>query len=311
MGRHRTEVERALSYIARHLDEPLSVADIARAAHLSEFHLHRVFREAVGETIGRFVTRRRLETAALRLAYETDRSITDIALSTGYSSSSNFSKAFSAYFGVSPSRVREPGASESGAFGILTTRHGKGFDPADLYTLPPERPLAERRALARQWSERVRFEELTGRTFASLAGPGGYGLGGLVETWTELIERGRQLGLIATEEVDAWGIAHDSPDVTVSERCRYDACVPCPPDAPLTAPLVRLEMPSGRYAVFRWQGRADALSEAYREVYSCWFPESGLAPADLEPWDHYVTDWPEDGRIDLELWFRVRARLPA
>jgi AraC family transcriptional regulator len=308
VSRHRPEVERALAYIAGHLDEPMAVADIAREAHLSEFHLHRVFREAVGETIGRFVTRRRLETAALRLAYETDRTITDIALSSGYSSNSNFTKAFTAYFGVSPSRVREPASELPVAVGLLKARHGKGFHPADLYTLPPERPLDERREIAQAWNERVHFEEAPRRTFACLAGPGGYALGALMETWTELIDRGRQLGLIPGEEVDAWGVAHDSPDVTASERCRYDACIPCTPDAAITPPLARTEMPDGRYAVFRWKGAADALSEGYREVYSCWFPESAVAPADLESWDHYVTDWPENGQIELEMWFRVRPR---
>ena len=301
-------MERALAYIAANLEAPMAVADIARAAHLSEFHLHRVFREAVGETIGRFVTRRRLETAALRLAYETDRSITDIALSSGYSSSSNFSKAFAAYFGVSPSGVREPGDRLVGAVGRLTAQHGKEFDPADLYTLPPERPRDERRSIARAWSERVRFEQTPARSFACLAGPGGYALDGLMETWTELIDRGRQLGLLPSEDVDAWGVAHDSPDITASERCRYDACIPCEPTAVLTPPLRRATLQAGRYAIFTWQGPADALSEAYREVYSCWFPESGLAPADLEVWDHYVTDWPQDGQVALELWFRVRLR---
>lgn len=286
----------------------MSVTDIARAAHLSEFHLHRVFREALGETIGRFVTRRRLETAALRLAYETDRSITEIALSSGYSSSSNFGKAFSAYFGVSPSRVREPAAELPGAVGLLTARYGKGFHPADLYALPPEGAPDERQAIARAWSQRVRFEDVPRRTFACLAGPGGYAVGALMQTWSELIERGRQLGLIPGEEVDAWGVARDSPDITASEHCRYDACIPCMPDAQLAPPLACGEMPAGRYAVFHWKGAADALSDGYREVYSCWFPESAVAPADLIAWDHYVTDWPEDGKTELEIWFRVRPR---
>src|SRR5262245_7341532 len=125
----RPELQRALRFIGENLDRSLSVAEIARAAHLSEFHLHRVFHAALGESIGRFITRRRLETAALRLAYEPDLSVTEIALSSGYSSSSNFSKAFSAYFGVSPTRVRQPAAELPSSLGQLTARYGKGFDP--------------------------------------------------------------------------------------------------------------------------------------------------------------------------------------
>ena len=34
----RAEIERALRFIGDHLEQPLTVADVARAAHLSEFH---------------------------------------------------------------------------------------------------------------------------------------------------------------------------------------------------------------------------------------------------------------------------------
>lgn len=306
MAGYRREVALALAYIAEHLDTPFRVQDIAKFANLSEFHLHRVFREAVGETVGRFVTRRRLETAAFRLAYERDRTITDVALSSGYSSSSNFTKAFTAYFGVSPSRVREPESTLPASIGVLTARYGKDFDPKALYSLPPELPIDERRSIAREWSARARFIEVPTCPMVGLAAPGGYALEVLVDTWKELIDRGRQLGLIKGEEVDAWGVARDSPEITATELCRYDACVPLATSEKVSQPLTRLEMPGGRYVVFGWKGPAEALQERYREVYSCWFPESSVAPADLAPWDHYVTDWPEDNQIELEMWFRVR-----
>ncbi|HEX6240698.1 MAG TPA: AraC family transcriptional regulator, partial [Polyangiales bacterium] len=123
----RPELQRALRFIGEHLEHPMSVADIAHTAGLSEFHLHRLFHATFGESIGRLITRRRLELAALRLAYEQDRSVTDIALSSGYSSSSNFTKAFSAYFGVSPSGVQKPGSALPVKLGQLTARYGKGF----------------------------------------------------------------------------------------------------------------------------------------------------------------------------------------
>src|SRR6185369_15824809 len=128
---HRPEIERALRFIGDHLDRPISVAEVARAARLSQFHLHRVFHATLGESIGRFITRRRLELAALRLAYESDASITAIALDSGYSSSSNFSKAFAGYFGCSPTRVREPQLGLPASVGKLASLYGKDFRPAE------------------------------------------------------------------------------------------------------------------------------------------------------------------------------------
>jgi AraC family transcriptional regulator len=303
------EVERALRFIGEHLDRPMSVAEVARAARLSEFHLHRVFHTAVGESIGRFITRRRLEIAALRLAYEPDRSITDIALSSGYSSSSNFSKAFSAFFGCSPTRVREPSLDLAPAVGQLTTRYGKGFRPADLYALPIERHPDDIRAEAALWNARVRFVTTAGISFASLASGGGYDFDTLEATWSELITRVRQLGL-ADGDIDAWGRAHDSPQITAPELCRYEACVPCPIDIPLPPPFVRGALQPGRYAVFSYSGEATGIAAAYRSIYSCWFRESSVAPDDYEPTDHYVSGLPENGMVAMEMWLRVRPRTP-
>jgi AraC family transcriptional regulator len=303
----RPELERALSFIAANLERPLRVAEIARAARLSEFHLHRLFHATFGESIGRLITRRRLELAALRLAYESDRSITDIALSSGYSSSSNFSKAFSAFFGVSPAGVQRPLAALPASIGQLTERYGKGFDPRALYSVVPAEDALERAREAQRWNACVRYAESAGQSFACLQSPAGYDLAAVERTWVELIERARQLGLCA-ESVDAWGMAHDSPELTAPELLRYHAAVPCAEALALPAPLFRGRMAAGRYAVFLYRGAVSGVAEAYRGIYSCWFRESSLAPDDFVPIDHYISDFPRDGQVELEMWFRVRAR---
>jgi DNA gyrase inhibitor GyrI len=68
-------------------------------------------------------------------------------------------------------------------------------------------------------------------------------------------------------------------------------------------------MAAGRYAVFHYAGEVTGVADAYRGIYSCWFPESSVAPADFESHDHYIGDFPEAGQIELELWFRLRSRI--
>ena len=92
----RARVDAAVRLIAANLHRPLALAEVAAAAHLSEFHFHRLFSAVMGETVGRFVTRQRLELAALRLAYEPHKSVSEIGVASGYSSPSNFAKAFNA-----------------------------------------------------------------------------------------------------------------------------------------------------------------------------------------------------------------------
>ena len=300
---YRPRVERALALIARRLDDPPSVAEVAKVAHLSEHHFHRIFSAIVGEPIGRYVTRKRLEVAALRLAYEPRRSVTDIALSVGYSSVSNFSKAFSAHFGCAPSRARRAGAPAPIA--ALTRAHARGFDPEALYSLPPQTPEAEARRRYRALAENIRYAECPGIDVACLASPMGYDLPALMATWEELIDRARQLG-IAEGEVDAYGMAHDSPRLVAQELCRYHACVPCPIDVPLPPPLFRGRIPAGRYAIYRYRGPVSGVEDAYRDLYSIWLPRSSLVPGDYVAIEHYDHDEPRDGHTDHEIWIAVQ-----
>ena len=60
-------VQRVVDYVAEHLDETLDLDALARVAHFSPYHFHRVYRGLLGETVNDTV--RRLAVAALeRLA---------------------------------------------------------------------------------------------------------------------------------------------------------------------------------------------------------------------------------------------------
>jgi AraC family transcriptional regulator len=304
MNRPRVEVERAVSHIQGHLGASLTVAQIASAAGLSEFHLHRVFHAAIGESVGRFITRKRLEMAALRLACEPSTPVTTIGLDVGYSSSSNFAKAFKLYFGVSPMQVRNPVERVPDGVFRLLEEYGHAFVPERLFAVRASDDEA-RRQEAKRWQEDVRFEQVEPLLFTCLASPNGYASRDLMATWAELIDRCRQLG-VCDAEVDAWGIAYDSPDLTAPNFCRYHACVRGQPrQAGLPPPLFEKTVAPGRFAVFSYRGPVDGVAAAYRSVYSCWFPESSLVPADYLPMDRYVADEPTDGRVEMEMWFRV------
>jgi DNA gyrase inhibitor GyrI len=105
-------------------------------------------------------------------------------------------------------------------------------------------------------------------------------------------------------------MAYDSPQLTAPEYCRYHACVPCPPDFDVPPPLFRARIPEGRYAIFAYAGDVAGVEAMYRSIYSEWFPRASVAPDDFTPVDHYVNDGPVDGRIDFEVWFKVRPRRP-
>ena len=104
---------RAKDLIDGRYREPLDVATLARAAHLSRAHFSREFRRAFGETPHQYLLTRRLERAAALLR-TTDRSISDICFTVGLRSVGSFTTSFGRMYGLSPTayRARYPPASE-------------------------------------------------------------------------------------------------------------------------------------------------------------------------------------------------------
>lgn len=96
----------SLGIIEKWIQEKLTVESLAESSHLSRFHYQRLFREAVGESVMRYVTRRRLSLAAGELA-GTDLSVLEIALKYGYDSHEGFTRSFRAHMGVTPTEYRK------------------------------------------------------------------------------------------------------------------------------------------------------------------------------------------------------------
>jgi AraC-like DNA-binding protein len=96
---------RAKDLIDARYREPLDVAGLARAAHLSQAHFSREFRRAFGETPHQYLQTRRLERAA-SLLRTTDRTISDICFTVGLRSVGSFTTSFSRIYGRSPVAYR-------------------------------------------------------------------------------------------------------------------------------------------------------------------------------------------------------------
>ncbi len=96
----------ALRRIAADADEPLSLADLARASAMSPYHFLRTFRVVVGVTPHQFILHTRLRRAAVRLRRTTD-GISAIAFAAGFNDLSTFNRRFLRIMGLSPSAYRE------------------------------------------------------------------------------------------------------------------------------------------------------------------------------------------------------------
>jgi transcriptional regulator GlxA family with amidase domain len=101
---------------ARYAD-PLTVADMARAARLSPAHFSREFRHAFGESPHQYLLTRRLERAAALLR-TTDWSVARIATAVGLTSIGSFTTSFGRMFGRSPTSYRSA-FPPAGAYAVV------------------------------------------------------------------------------------------------------------------------------------------------------------------------------------------------
>lgn len=94
-----------LVWLESHLDQPLSLDNVAAKAGYSKWHLQRMFKDITGNAIGAYIRARRLSKAAVALRL-TSRTILDIALQYRFDSQQTFTRAFKKQFSQTPALYR-------------------------------------------------------------------------------------------------------------------------------------------------------------------------------------------------------------
>ena len=99
-------VKEMILYIQQHFQEEIAAADIAHFAHVSERECYRLFKGSLEMTPIEFLFSVRIRRAQ-EMLMRTDKSVLDIALEAGFSSSSYFGKRFREQCGISPGQFRK------------------------------------------------------------------------------------------------------------------------------------------------------------------------------------------------------------
>ena len=94
-------VQRMQDYIGEHLEEEITLSDLARASLFSPWHSYRLFQQYTGMTPAAYIRSLRLSQSAMRLKSGNYR-VTDAALDSGFDSIDGYARAFSREFGRNP-----------------------------------------------------------------------------------------------------------------------------------------------------------------------------------------------------------------
>lgn len=105
MDIHDWRIRRTMDQIEAHLGDDVSIGTLAAAVNLSPAHYSALFRSATGISPHAWIMRRRVERACELLSHS-QTTITDVALTLGFSSSQHFATVFRLHKGMSPTAWR-------------------------------------------------------------------------------------------------------------------------------------------------------------------------------------------------------------
>jgi transcriptional regulator GlxA family with amidase domain len=99
-------IAKAILMIRNEYSRPLTVGSLAQECGMSVRTLHRLYRSATGNTIGKDLAERRIRAAADMLKID-GLKLEPIAMETGLHSAKNLCRLFKEYFGITPGQWKE------------------------------------------------------------------------------------------------------------------------------------------------------------------------------------------------------------
>lgn len=263
-------MHRVLAYIDQHLEQPITVNILAEVACFSPFHFHRLFSAWMGEAIGDYLRRRRVEVAAMRLAAQPRTRVLNVALSVGFGSAEAFARAFKSRFGCSPTAWREKQYSQrrvNSNSGQVNSKEGQALQvPVCKYGVS--------RSSNQEIAMKVMLIDRRPATVAYFRHLGPYGEA-IARFWQGTYAPWAVMNKLGADHA-RYGIAYDDPSITAPEQCRYDACAEVAADFVATGGALKTTIPGGKYAVLNFKGTVEQVEKLWVELLRDWLPSSGL-----------------------------------
>lgn len=264
-------INRAIDFVVGKLGEPLTLDDVARAAHVSPFHFHRLFRAATGETLNQFVTRLRLEKALSLLLRRPGRTLTETALAAGFTSLSDFSRCFKQRFGVAPSRFD---------LAAHRARQRDALEATAPVRSPPRLPAG-----GRGDAFEVTLRDLSAFSVAYIRVPDSYREGAVPAAAQRLVAWAEARGIA---EGPWFGYMWDDPEIVALADCRYDVAVQVHRSTKPDGEVGRYDFPAMRVAEVEVRGGIDLELRALDWLFGTWLPQSDWLPADLPCFEAWI-----------------------
>lgn len=276
----------AMEYIEHRLDGHIDVAEAARIAMTSEYHLRRMFSALAGMPLSEYIRRRRLTVAGAEVLAG-DRTLLDVAVRYGYASGEAFARAFRTVHGVGPGEARRTGAA-------LRSQ------PRMSFRLVVEGTSSMRYRIV----EKEEFRVVGRKARVPLVHEG---VNPAIATFIRSLGKETVERIKGLSDQEPEGIVQVSDDLADSraEGTELDYYHGVVSSAPVPEDMDALPVAAGTWAVFDSSGAfPQALQYLWRDVFTEWFPSN---PYRSRPGPEIlrVHVSPDGAQADAQLWIPV------
>lgn len=271
-------VSKAILYIVENLNEEISIEDVADYCHLSKYYFCRIFKAETGEGVYAFIKRLKMEQSAIEMKLGKNKSITDIGMTYGYSSS-NYSTAFKKHHHLSPAEFRKTVNAICAPHPYISDRLAK-FQSFEEYD-----QKIEIRELADFW---VIYERYLGNYLD------------LGEQWLTFAAKYQTYLRTDTLLIERF---YDDPSITKVGQCLYDLCMTV--DANLRFENTT-SIEGGKFAVYRFDGLIKDIHENLQGIFNIWLPNSGYKMDERYGLDIYRKIDRENSQVIMDLCIPIK-----
>jgi AraC family transcriptional regulator len=268
-----------VEYIHNNLDGKIDIKLLAEISNFSPFHFHRISRALLGEPIGAYISRTRVEAAAKMVRYTT-LGIEDIAYSVGFETPSSLSKMFKNHFGITPTAYRK-----DKFYNLKTTNTMEttlNIKKSKIVTIEDKNCLYYRMQGA--------YNTLD------------YG-GAWQKLWGEV-----KTQKLFTKGIEHLGQPHDDPNITDDDKVRYDACLVIHKDAIPTGDIVVKTLKGGKFATCLYQGSYTHFPEVYNYMFNDWLLNNDYELRDAPVREKYISnpERVEESKLKTEFYLPIK-----
>lgn len=297
---YHARINKVVDYIESNLTERFSLENLSTIANFSPYHFHRIFKIYTGETLNQFIARVRVEKAATALLMNQSKTITEIALESGFSGSAAFARAFKEYYQISASEYRAGVKSPNSKIRKTFSNYGKAENKIRKeFTMTTDyfgdRPFNQswriKMSGIKELKTNVEIREFKPFTVAYVRHVGPYAADEkLFNTLFEKLFSWAGPRNLIREDSKILSIYHDNPDITDEEKLRVSICLEVPADTEVSGEIGKMEIPGGKYAAGHFELTAEDYGDAWQMMYAGWLPKSGYEPDDRPCFELMLND---------------------